>query len=233
MLLHWSIKRQTQAFAFEHGIIEDFIARHFNKDHSVISTSVASSVQFLVGMAVTSKKAYKLTVTHGRLREKHNITIQKGQPGRIQEINDKHVKVKYTATVTTSVTTEHTVIQEVDIKDLVSLEPPPAATTGSTDPSADLGPAMQKGYEFARAPCKEVSVIKWPTDTPGGDRTQVIHSVKAAATFVMSAVASKVPEFGKGDLAMILRDKQTEVWTLRKFKAGELLLAPETTELKD
>ena len=57
--------------------------------------------------------------------------------------------------------------------------------------------------------------------------------MKSTVGFVMSAVSDHSPTFGKNDLAVICRDRQTEVWTMRPFKAGELVLAPQTTELKD
>ena len=54
----------------------------------------------------------------------------------------------------------------------------------------------------------------------------------------LECVASELPEFGPEDITVCHRQHEkcawlTEVWTHRAFAAGELLIAPVTTEIKD
>ena len=44
---------------------------------------------------------------------------------------------------------------------------------------------------------------------------------------------SQAPKFTTKDLVLVVRDKVPEVWTLRAFAAGELVLLPLSNEIKD
>ena len=51
--------------------------------------------------------------------------------------------------------------------------------------------------------------------------------------YSLRTVLDKLPTFGPSDLIVIKRANECEVWTNRSFKVGELVLAPETNEIKD
>ena len=52
-------------------------------------------------------------------------------------------------------------------------------------------------------------------------------------TAALMHTSSCLKTFGPEDLVLCIRDKKVEVWTNRAFKANELILGPDTTEIKD
>ena len=66
------------------------------------------------------------------------------------------------------------------------------------------------------------------------------HTTKAYVTVFADFLCREFPRFGKADLLVINRaqrlgytGKTQEVWTKRAFEAGELRLAPQTSEIKE
>jgi hypothetical protein len=186
----------------------------------------ATKAGFKVGAIVILGKKVDVEVQHGRLREKIKTHVKKGQEGRIVSLTEKGAKVKFTVVAKE---TEKEIEVDLPLTDIECKSVP----EGPTDDPAELGPAMPPGFEFARLPCTEVSVVQWPLSKKDADISQQLHNVKSTTSFLMAMIAGQAPEYGPDDFAVVLRDRQTEVWSMRAFKAGELLLAPETTELKD
>ena len=275
---------------FDATSLKEFVRKQFGDNHAEIESNASKLAQtgIKVGSIIKVCKQIPVTITHGRLRDKHHITIKRGQSGRVDVITKDGCKAKFTVVVKD---TDHqafggrnpnhakclslqfwrtcfareglelTVLMKVfrprgggeggiakprnalqswygsicpsPYKVLVDV---PFAYIDKSEPKAnegeDLGPRMPKGFEFARQPCKEVEVIEWPMKK-GSDHTQALHTVKSSIGFLMGSMARQFPTYGSDDFLVIMRDKQTEVWTKRQFAPGTLVLCPETTEYKD
>eukprot|EP00972_Heterocapsa_arctica_P110639 16289817-Heterocapsa_arctica.AAC.1 len=124
---------------------------------------------------------------------------------------------------------DHEVIVELALNQVEKDE----ATDPTTSAPGDLGPPLPKGFEFARQPCKEVSVVPWPLKKPTDDTSLSLNTLKCTIGFLMGSIAEQLPSYGESDFAVFIRDAQTEVWTLKNFAPGTLLLAPMCTEFKD
>ena len=50
---------------------------------------------------------------------------------------------------------------------------------------------------------------------------------------VLQLICLQVPSYNSEQLAVVVRDKMPEVWTLVDLPAGQLIFAPDTNEIKD
>jgi hypothetical protein len=207
---------------------EDFTKRVFDETHSLVENEGAKcqALGFSVGSIVHAAKKIEVEVVHGRHRERHLKQVKKGQEGKVVELGKDTLKVQFTVEVNNK---EHVVMKEVPLSAVEKPEAPEQPDQG--DPTV-LGPPLPPGHEWARMPCKEVSVVQWPTK-PEKDPSQKVHTLKSSIGFIMGAMAENMPSYDGDDFAIIFRDRVTEVWTKKQFAAGTITLSPECTELKD
>lgn len=134
------------------------------------------------------------------------------------------VMVKFLVTVNDK---DHEVIVKLGLNQIEKESSTPGAA------GEDLGPPLPKGFEFARLPCKEVSVVPWPLKKKSNDHSLSLNTLKCTIGFLMGSIAEQLPDYDGSDFAVFLRDAQTEVWTLKPFGQGAIVLAPMCTEFKD
>jgi hypothetical protein len=197
----------------------DYDGEHVRADSKVSEILAAG---FKVNGDVKLLKRKDVLVQHGRLREKHKCVLRAGDIGKILSVAADGLKVRFTAKV-------------LDKEHQIDLDLPMAAVSlgdsaAEASEKKDVGPAMPAGFEFARKPCQKAEICEWAKPA---DVSQQICNLKSTVGFIMGVVASLSPKYSADDFCIVLRDRQTEVWAMRAFKACEILLCPETTELKD
>jgi hypothetical protein len=109
-----------------------------------------------------------------------------------------------------------------------------AATVAGADPNPK-GPEVPKGLQFLKADGGEQMVIfeKWESLQARQDVDTQFRRVQYNVGFNVNQLADMLPNFSSEDLIICKRDDAVEVWTRRDFAKGELVLAPETHEIKD
>ena len=163
---------------------EDFTKRVFDETHA------CKALGFSVGSVVRATKKIEVEVVHGRLREKHQKQVNKGQEGKVVELGKDTLKVQFTVQVNNK---DHVVTKEVPLS---AVEKPEAPEQQDQDDPAVLGPPLPPGHEWARMPCKEVSLVQWPTQ-PEKDPSQKVHTLKSSIGFIMGAMAPP-PTYSRG-----------------------------------
>ena len=114
--------------------------------------------------------------------------------------------------------------------------PPKKSAAPGKEADPGLGPAIVNGDPFG----KEVEPLEgWDdlidSETPAAS----MHVLNAQATFVMKLVHDLVPALVPGEDVQVIHRanavgaKRSEVWTLKAFAPGKLMLAPWTHEIKD
>ncbi len=104
------------------------------------------------------------------------------------------------------------------------------------------GDKVMKGAEFLGKVPHDVKVevqAGWEKRLPTVDSDVALTRVKDRANFSLWAVLESLPKYdSKKDFAVITKtslegQSNMEVWTLRDFKAGEIMLGPDTNHLMD
>ena len=80
-------------------------------------------------------------------------------------------------------------------------------------------------------------VEDWRNLVEDAGPSALLHSLKGMTAVAMRYVHARMPAFTAEDLGVLHRvnalgAKRTEVWTMRAFKTGELMLSPVTPEMK-
>ncbi len=79
----------------------------------------------------------------------------------------------------------------------------------------------------------DMSVVeKWEDNLIEKDENIANYRLRNLISFTMDSVVKKLPKYTSTDFLVVKRQSQHEVWTLRDFKAGAIMLAPESTEIK-
>ena len=84
-------------------------------------------------------------------------------------------------------------------------------------PEAGVVPAIVKG---------------WPSKLMSARSVKTADDMAAFITFLGHRVAECCPDLDTSDLTVVRNGDSYEVWTARDFKAGTLMICPETTEVK-
>ena len=118
----------------------------------------------------------------------------------------------------------------------LAVDDPKKSDAPGTDADPGLGPAIVNGDPFG----KEVESLEdWDDLIDSASPAANMFAMKAQTSFVMKLVHDLVPALVPDkDVQVIHRAnavgaKRSEVWTLRDFAPGELIIAPWTHEVKD
>ena len=103
-------------------------------------------------------------------------------------------------------------------------------STASTDTTTQ----WHAKYPFLNGAADQNLVLMedWDTRQTCHDADHKSDYVKAKIKFITESIASGVPTYGPGDLMIVKRNSDFEVWTLKVFKPGELVFLPESGEVK-
>ena len=88
-------------------------------------------------------------------------------------------------------------------------------------------------YHFLKDDATNVDVVEgWEGNLLRNDSKAEVAIAKNAIQFALDCIASQLPEYTSKELALVKRKNEVELWTLKDFKAGEIMFAPESTEMK-
>lgn len=182
------------------------------------------------GMAMGSKVVLgrRISVEFGPKKQRADVqkgseTVITGVCGGLPVVEFTRVfgKHRYTAAVATK------------ISNLSLFEPSSGSASTKPPPSSSSAP---KGHAYlVKDGDDEVVEIvpQWHKHTVAHDTAFQQVYLKHMIGFQMKTISTVLPEYTAEDFTVVKRGAAVEVWTARKFKAHELMLAPETTEFKD
>ena len=73
---------------------------------------------------------------------------------------------------------------------------------------------------------------EWEGSQLQKDEASDVNRAKNMVSFALDTIIASLPKYSQADLAVVKRDGEIEVWTMRDFKPGALKFAPETCEIK-
>ena len=166
--------------------------------------------------------------------------LRVGTRGKILEVHPSGNKLKINAEVMHN--GEHHEVTAFVAANKTKLVARPAGGPGEATPDGEvLDPDAEPVPACIREAHPTDHVVAWVDDwsnlVEDSSPSAMLHWTKAGAQIAMQYVLARVPTLDEEDLGVVHRSnahgaKHVEVWTLRAFKAGEIILAPVTAELK-
>ena len=99
----------------------------------------------------------------------------------------------------------------------------------------NLKPFPDLPYLKLDQPGQKLVVLEWAEKqtTSPADKSGKMRRLRNVVSFALSTVVDLCPAYTKQDITIARRDSTVEVYANRNFAKGELMLAPDATELRD
>jgi hypothetical protein len=211
------------------------IASNFD-GHRFVQSKVESFVKlgFVIGSKLETTR--RITVDFDKSKPEHfRRDIPSGSSVFVKGYCDDQVVCAFEA-----VFGKNTKSADVALKTTNLRVPQREESSGSGGPGGLLASAsLLKKYPFLR-PIGEkaseklemVEVKKWTSDLMSSDPKVASENVKSCILFGIDLIKKCVEAPDEADLLIVKNEGKFQVWTLKDFKAGSLVLIPETTECK-
>ena len=105
------------------------------------------------------------------------------------------------------------------------------AVGGEAADPAQEKPGVDSKFAFLGEGVHEI-YQDWETHLLSNEDASDIARAKTLVGFTLDNLVKALPTFTSKDFAIVKRDAELEVWTLRDFKAGTIIFAPEAFEVK-
>jgi hypothetical protein len=224
--------KTESSFIFRLGFrftdLEVLVAANF-EDHTFMATDSLDELVakgFIVGAEVVL--ARRITCEFGP--KKFRKDVNKGTQGTIKGISGTKPVVRFTAQVG-----KHEFSTDVALS-AVALQLKSDAVKEHRDAEAKAKPTALAKFPFLEkegdiAPIEVIS--DWENLQCSKDDKVSLWGVQGTVAFALRNLqqCGEAPLTDK-DILIVRRGQTVEVWTLRAFKAGALLMTPETTEIK-
>ena len=201
-------------------------------DHKFVKTNIASLMEegFMIGSKVELVR--KITVEFGP--DKFRKDVMKGTTSFIKGFADDRPVVSFKSFVGK---TEYESDVRIKTANLKLYTPPSDAEAGGKKTGSAAGSKASTAHDFLLTEGENASKIDvvegWEARQCSADDKYMTQAVALSVACALSQVAQCAPKFTSKDLLVVKRGAAFEVWTQRAFKANELILVPETLDVRD
>jgi hypothetical protein len=207
---------------------------NFEKHEFMASTSEDLVSQgFTIGADVAFKRRFTAEFTNTSDGKTQRKDIQKSDKGTIAGM----AKGTLVVIVTKGVMEARVAVKAANLVVVTESEKKNGDAAAAAAAGGPIPKELEvpKGFQFLKAGGGEQMVVfeKWESLQARQDVDNQFRRVQNNVGFNVGQLADMLTNFTSEDLAICKRDGVVEVWTRRDFSRAELILAPETNEIKD